>query len=186
MNGQAWIWTSAFSAMRAEVARHPSEETGGLLLGYVCGADVVIASIIGPGPSARRTKYTFLPDNEWQTDELAKAYGASGRIHTYLGDWHTHPSGGGELSWRDLRTLKRIAHTATARVLRPISLVLVPGPDEVIAVWRANGRFRVPERMQVTFITKTIATSDKHVTEDIAILTTLIGSKRDDTSYVEG
>lgn len=164
MRGRAWILTTALSAMRVEVACHLEQETGGLLLGYANGEDLVIADIVGSGPNARRTKHTFLPDNEWQTNQLAKAYRASGRIHTYLGDWHTHPSGGGALSWRDVRTLRRVAHTNAARAPRPISLVLVPGPDEVIAVWRANRRFRMPEQMQVTFVTKTIVTSDNHVT----------------------
>jgi integrative and conjugative element protein (TIGR02256 family) len=164
VSGRAWMLTTALSAMRVEVACHLEQETGGLLLGYANGEDLVIADIVGSGPNARRTKHTFLPDDEWQTDELAKAYRASGRIHTYLGDWHTHPSGGGELSWRDLRTLKHIAHTAKARVPRPVSLVLVPAPDEIIAVWRMNGRLRKLERMQVTLLARTTVGGGKRAT----------------------
>lgn len=139
--------------MRTEARRHPHRETGGLLLGYLSGDDVVICSVIGPGPLARRTKTTFLPDSDWQTAELASAYEASFRRYTYLGDWHTHPSGSGKLSMRDVRTLRRIARSAEARAPRAISVVLVPALDEAeerLAVWHAAGRLRPPARIPVT------------------------------------
>jgi len=138
--------------MRTEARRHPHSETGGLLLGYVTGDDVVICSIIGPGPKARSTKTTFVPDSDWQTAELASAYEASSRQWTYLGDWHTHPSGTGRLSLRDARTLRRIARTPGARAPRAISAILVPATDhseERLAVWRAGARRRTPERLPV-------------------------------------
>lgn len=50
-----------------------SAETGGLLLGYWSGDAMVISEV-----RAVRTKTSFLPDDGWQTAELAKRYAASG------------------------------------------------------------------------------------------------------------
>jgi integrative and conjugative element protein (TIGR02256 family) len=141
-----WVNLAALSLIRAEAGLYPDLETGGLLLGYVQSEDVVICDVIAAGPNAQRTRTTFLPDSSWQTDELAKRYAASGRRHTYLGDWHTHPFGVGALSWRDRRTLRAIARAPEARISRPISLVLVPQP-ELITVWRDRGLLQRPERI---------------------------------------
>jgi hypothetical protein len=35
---------------------------------------------------------TILPDDGWQTEELARRYAASGRCHTYSGDWTRIPA----------------------------------------------------------------------------------------------
>jgi integrative and conjugative element protein (TIGR02256 family) len=149
--GTAWLSTSALTVMRADAELHRTCETGGLLLGYVQDPDVVICDVIGPGPGAQRTDTTFLPDDRWQTEELAERYAASGRSHTYLGDWHTHPAGAGTLSGRDRRTLRRIARARQARIAAPVSLVLVPNSEkETVAVWRYAGRFHRPTRLRLT------------------------------------
>jgi len=107
----AWIRADALDEVRRHARdRHPLE-AGGLLLGWTDDAtgDAVVAAIVGPGPAAKHGRTSFLPDHDWQRAELARRHAGSGRVHVYLGDWHTHPSGSGRPSGRDRGTLALIA-----------------------------------------------------------------------------
>jgi integrative and conjugative element protein (TIGR02256 family) len=126
---QAWIDVSALSAIEREASRCFPLETGGLLIGYVNDAQIVITTAIGPGPHAVHRRYSFAPDAAYQEGELARHYSESARTHTYLGDWHTHPNGMCALSQRDRRTLARIAGYTDARIRDPVMLLLAGGPD---------------------------------------------------------
>lgn len=70
-------------------------ETGGVLMGYWSdsGTEVVIVTLIGPGPRAERATDGLMPDHAFQEAAVERVYRESGRIVTYLGDWHTHPKG---------------------------------------------------------------------------------------------
>ena len=115
--------------MLEEAARRFPHETGGILLGYTEAASrqVVVRVSVGPGPRAIHRRTGFVPDHEYHERETARIYRASGRIWTYLGDWHTHPRGALSLSRADRRTLARIARSAEARAERPIMIVLAGG-----------------------------------------------------------
>lgn len=103
-------------------------ETGGILMGYWADdANVVVTANIEAGPAARHDSTGFQPDAKFQELAVASHYEASGRFDTYLGDWHTHPAGGLALSWRDLRTMRRIARTAEARCPTPVMMVFARG-----------------------------------------------------------
>lgn len=58
-------------------------------------------------------------------------YEASGRLHTHLGEWHTHPGGALRLSGKDRNTLARVANHKEARLSTPVMLV-------------GTGRFELP------------------------------------------
>jgi integrative and conjugative element protein (TIGR02256 family) len=138
-----WLEAAADAAIRAEAALHPDEETGGILLGYTGTGGTVVAAAIGPGPEAKRTASSFVPDAAWQQVELARRYEASGRTHTYLGDWHTHPTGPAVPSRRDQRTLRRIARHRPARQQRPLMAILAVGREGTLCFWlAAAGRRR--------------------------------------------
>lgn len=121
--------------MAAEaLADHADEklplETGGTLLGYWSdGDEVLIQDVTGPGPNAVHERHRFVPDHEWQRETIAERYDASGRITTYLGDWHTHPAGGCTPSERDVRTARAIRQEPAARAPRPMMLILGGGTD---------------------------------------------------------
>ena len=125
-------------------------ETGGLLLGYVppaASSDVVVTGLVGPGPDAVHLADRFEPDSPWQTDELERAYKASGRRTTYVGDWHSHPHGGAYLSLTDYRTLFRISRDPAARLRRPTMVVAAAEDQEAnlrIGCFRLHG-IRVAE-----------------------------------------
>ncbi len=96
---------------------------------------VVITDVIGPGPNARHARYSFHPDVEHHDDEIKRIYHASGRLHTYLGDWHTHPKGAAGTSRRDRKTLLVIASDLCARAPKPLMAILAGSQDWKIAVW---------------------------------------------------
>lgn len=121
--------------MRAEAARRDPYETGGVLLGYLAEDAAVVADMVGPGPDALHGPNGFVPDAEFQEVEIARRYGASGRIVTYMGDWHSHPRGLGRVSRLDLRTLHAIAREPAARVPAPIMLIVFDGDPWRLAAW---------------------------------------------------
>ncbi len=117
----------ALRAMEAEANDRLESETGGILMGFWApiGSEIVVTEIIGPGPQAQHGRTYFYPDDAFQEAEVARIYSASGRRHTYLGDWHTHPgSKKAALSWQDRRTLRKICTHPEARAPKAIMLVL--------------------------------------------------------------
>lgn len=124
--------------MLAEAERMSPLETGGVLVGYwtkPCD-EAVVTHVTGPGPRAVHARHGFLPDDEFQEGEIARAYRESGRLHTYLGDWHTHPGADAYLSGRDKRTLRKVAVYPGARASIPLMAVFGGGPEWTLKVWR--------------------------------------------------
>lgn len=138
--GTAWISTVALNEMGAEAERVFPNETGGVLLGYWSRPfqEVVITNVVGPGPSAIHRRNRFVPDSTYQEKEIARHYKESRRMHTYLGDWHTHPRTSPHLSRQDRSTLRRIATYAPARSPVPLMAVLAGPSPWKLAVWRAT------------------------------------------------
>lgn len=121
---ELWLAPSPFSSMIEEAARWADKETGGMLLGYRAHRQIVVQSLIGPGPRALHGRFTFRPDGLWQEAELARTYDSSGRMLMYLGDWHSHPGGGLRPSKRDLHTARLVAATPAAGTREPVTLIL--------------------------------------------------------------
>jgi integrative and conjugative element protein (TIGR02256 family) len=113
-----------------------------VLMGYEAeDATLVISSLIDGGPDAERGRSSFKPDGEWQAKEIARAYEASERRETYLGDWHSHPRGNPSPSFSDQRTVKKIAQHAEARAPRPLMIIAGGESDGWrIAAYRFDGK----------------------------------------------
>lgn len=123
--------------MKVEAVRAIPCETGGVLLGYwTGGGEVVVTTATGPGPRAVHSEAEFIPDDEYQQQMIDDTYRESGRRHSYLGDWHTHPYGGEFLSYKDRRTLQRIARHVEARAPIPLMAVFAHNENWRLAVWR--------------------------------------------------
>lgn len=133
-----WIHRLAHERIIDEAKKRLPNETGGCFMGYWINPfeECVITEMIGPGPKAIHRQTSFIPDSKWQEHEIAKIYEESGRVHTYLGDWHTHPNGSMHLSWRDRRTLRRIALCSEARTPVPIMGVLGGSKSFSMLLWR--------------------------------------------------
>jgi integrative and conjugative element protein (TIGR02256 family) len=123
-----WITERELEHIEREANGAYPRETGGVLLGYSANGSFVVTDIIGPGPRAVHRLWHFKPDAAYHEAEVARVYLSSGRMHTYLGDWHTHPDGIARMSFTDGRTLRRIARTRAARVNNPIMLISAGSP----------------------------------------------------------
>lgn len=121
-----WLSDSALSFMTLEAGTKAPLETGGVLLGYwVTPQEVVITRCIGPGPNAVRRRASYHPDYDYQEAEIEHAFRVSDGADSYLGDWHTHPGAKtAHLSWKDKRTIRRIAEAPEAQAPTPLMLVL--------------------------------------------------------------
>jgi integrative and conjugative element protein (TIGR02256 family) len=137
--GVAWVRKTIVEEMTVEAERAFPAETGGVLLGYWARPheELVITRLIGPGPNAVHKASGFVPDADYQEAEIASCYAESGRLHTYLGDWHTHPNSLPDLSRKDRRTFASIAHHSEARMPVPVMAVL-GGPPWALKIWKAN------------------------------------------------
>lgn len=131
--------------MVVDADRWAPEETGGVLLGYwVHDTEVVVTEALDAGPASSHSESGFHPDAAYQERRIAEVYEASGRHHTYLGDWHTHPAGGHGLSRMDRRTMREIGRSSEAGCPRPLMLVLADRFDWRLAVWCPSGRWLSP------------------------------------------
>jgi integrative and conjugative element protein (TIGR02256 family) len=137
-----WLAEAVRRGLGREAARMSPKETGGVLLGYwdAGGETALVTEWIGPGPDAQHTETSFVPDYDYQEDQIALLYAASGRRLSYLGDWHTHPTGSSDLSNTDRACLRRIARSREARASRPLMIVLSADPRWSIAAWQCERR----------------------------------------------
>lgn len=118
--------------MRQEAQSRQPEESGGVLMGYAHRTDqslIRVTTQIGPGPNATHQRHRFEPDADWQCDEVARCYEQSGRIATYLGDWHSHPGGSAKPSRLDRKTARNIARSPEARLPNPLMVILAGSED---------------------------------------------------------
>lgn len=118
------ITSSALATVSAEVGTWRLRETGGILIGYWSNdQSAVITHAVGPGPSARHSRFTFEPDSKFSQEQLNLIYWRSGGQLSYIGDWHTHPMGSLVPSESDSETTFGVAADPDYRVLLPILLL---------------------------------------------------------------
>lgn len=123
---------TVLAEMSREAKCREPDESGGVLMGYADRADhdlIMVTAQIGPGPKASHRRRRFEPDADWQCDEVARCYAQSGRIATYLGDWHSHPGGSARPSRLDRKTARNISRSHEARVPRPLMVILGGSED---------------------------------------------------------
>ena len=131
-----WLSRKDLASMCEEACHHHPNETGGVLMGYWAqNNEAVVTELISGGPCAKRDRYTFHPDGESQAKQIEAIYASSGRMHTYLGDWHTHPNGKLALSPTDRRTMKTISRTTEARAPYPLMLILAGKTTWASRIW---------------------------------------------------
>jgi integrative and conjugative element protein (TIGR02256 family) len=123
--------------MLLDHVRHAPAETGGVVMGYwVSDREVVITAATSAGSQATHREDGYEPDVDHDQREIARIYQESGRLHTYLGDWHTHPDSAPGLSRRDRNTLRAIATDAGARTPEPLMVIIGSSVDGLtLAVW---------------------------------------------------
>jgi len=135
---RVWIEESVTLAIASRAAASAPSEAGGVLAGWTDGDDIVIAFATVGGPKAVATPTSYYPDHEWQERELERAFCRSDGDLTYMGDWHSHPSGPSQLSRTDVSTLRAIVG------VRPEGCMLLCAPanaDWGVSAWRLERGF---------------------------------------------
>jgi len=124
------VLASALAAMCDAADSAFPNETGGLLMGFVRAEHAEITTIIGAGPEAVMTRRSFMPDRDWQYEQIDRLYNDTNGAITYLGEWHSHPSGSTSLSGLDRSLLREIAETPAAQCQTPLMALLAGGGAE--------------------------------------------------------
>ncbi len=138
-----WIYQKHINSIIADIEQYAPLETGGAFFGYIAeNGDVVVTELIPAGGKAKRSRYSFEPEQIFQLAEMARLFTTSGGNTTYLGDWHSHPVSVPLLSRRDERTLLKIATSEDARCPNPLMMVIgsIPEKWNINCVRFLNGR----------------------------------------------
>lgn len=126
--GVVLLPTEVHGTMLDDAYQWAPKETGGMLIGYRAEQHgrlaIVVTGLIDPGPEATRGATQFVPDGRWQQRQLEEVYERSGRVTTYLGDWHSHPRGRGRPSGKDLATYARVAADPDSGTQLPLALIV--------------------------------------------------------------
>lgn len=118
-----------------EKARHPREETGGILIGWSSSLArrMVVTDLIPAPPDSRRLAAEFVLGTEGLTDEIAALQARAGGLLRCLGTWHSHLGDA-----RPSATDRRSAAIAGANDALPLAF-LISGADGLRAVSAAPG-----------------------------------------------
>lgn len=99
-------------------------ETGGIVLGHDFEWRIVVTSVGTPGSNADRQPDSFLRDLEHSRLLADEAFEREGSV--WLGEWHTHPTGGVSPSPVDIDTYQRLLMNDELAFSRIVSLVVCP------------------------------------------------------------
>lgn len=128
---------AARTAIAEEAQRAQPNETGGVLVGYRQGNDLVVTDAVAIS-STDATPMRYVRDdieaNTWLTTYLANRDPAD--PVGYIGEWHSHPLPSAPSSI-DLRSIRTTARTTSG----PIALIVYsPSNNEFMAATAARGR----------------------------------------------
>lgn len=109
-------------------------ETGGLLLGTVHGANLLIVEATTHTSQDKRFRFFFERSPFGHQDVAQARWNDSGGTVRYLGEWHTHPedhphpSALDQLEWRKLATQRKDKRPLLALIVgrKSLYLALVP------------------------------------------------------------
>ena len=137
-NRIVWLYSPVQEFMALEAEAKAPLETGGILMGYFDqpGNVPVILVATGPGSQAVHLRNYYRPDYEFDESQIATIYKKFSKRITYLGDWHVHPAPFAALSYRDKRTLRRIAKCKSARIDKPLMLILSHNDQWEVTIWQ--------------------------------------------------
>jgi hypothetical protein len=128
-------WTMRLSQtvmkkIRAEVARYPHVETGGLMMG-LCSARlkaVTVVDVIDAPPDSERSATRFVLGTSGLKDAIKARHRASGNTLFDVGTWHSHLTDQGP-SALDRATAKELA-----RERPPPSVLLIAAPTKLYSL----------------------------------------------------
>jgi integrative and conjugative element protein (TIGR02256 family) len=84
-------------------------EAGGILIGCYRGSHIEITECSGPLRCDSRSKLRFDRDDPGHQELAKMRWKESGRVLTFVGEWHTHPEPSPTPSSIDLKTWREVA-----------------------------------------------------------------------------
>lgn len=125
---------------KAEKCRD-ADEDGGIFLGSYRGPHLEVTDLTRSGPTDERRRYSFVRQDLAHQESATKAWRKSNETVTFIGEWHTHPSGGPDPSTTDLDSWSGLARNAGNPM---VFAVVAPGRWTLYLI--RSGFFRMPSR----------------------------------------
>ena len=132
-NDESWqlhIAAGVADTMREALRRASPKETGGLLVGQInFKRKVVYVTRLVLPKDSRGSAYAFYRGIQDLPETIREVERRTGGLLGYVGEWHTHPMGGPELSDTDIQAVENIRE-----MLDPVSLptlVTIVTPDGI-------------------------------------------------------
>jgi hypothetical protein len=134
--GAGWtvrIEGAAADAMSQQLRRHDPNETGGIIVGRIAATrkTIYVTRLVGAPPDSRGTPFGFTRGTFRLPEAMERVRDRTGDLLTYVGEWHTHPIGGFELSETDKRAIVSL-RSILDHVNLP-TLVAIVTPDGIRA-----------------------------------------------------
>lgn len=113
-------------------------ESGGIILGYVCeNNNIYISKISQPNAFDKSTRYSFERNkNIAQKIVNSEFYESDGKV-IYLGEWHTHPEPNPSPSFVDIKMIKKQYNN---NIINEDFLILLIQGTESLYLGIYNGR----------------------------------------------
>lgn len=122
------ILQEAYNEITEEANRWGRVETGGVLIGriFINRRCITIARVLEAPVDSTRSPCSFMLGTKDLKKSISKIFERSGGTLSYVGTWHSHPSGSGEPSSTDRQSYER---------LKALRL----GAPSVFLIWTPNG-----------------------------------------------
>lgn len=156
--GSSWeirIAAAAAKQMSEHMRRNSPRETGGILVGRIGATTktIYVTRLIPAPPDSRGTPYVFTRGTEQLPEALDYIDRRTGGLLTYVGEWHSHPMGGSDLSDTDkeavinLRAILDPAGLPTlVTIVTPDGIhphLFEPASPPLVVEHRKTGLFRI-------------------------------------------
>lgn len=113
------------------------DEAGGVLIGSQRGSHFEVTVATPPQPGDKRSRYSFKRNPDGHQQIITQRWSSSGKVESYLGEWHTHPEPHPTPSGIDLREWRKLS----AAHADPL-LVIIGGQSTIyIALLLKDGVF---------------------------------------------
>jgi integrative and conjugative element protein (TIGR02256 family) len=128
---QIRIAAGAAETISALLRKHTPSETGGILVGRIAAPrkTIYVTRLVPAPPDSRGTPWVFTRGTEKLPEALDEIHRRTGGLLTYVGEWHTHPIGGSDLSDTDKGAVISL-RSILDHVGLP-TLVTIVTPDEI-------------------------------------------------------
>jgi integrative and conjugative element protein (TIGR02256 family) len=128
-------WTIRIAAIAARnmselMRQHAPGETGGILVGRISAPrkTIYVTRLVSAPSDSRGTPWSFTRGTAELPEALDLVQRRTGNLLTYVGEWHTHPMGGSDLSATDKSAVASL-RAILDRAGHP-TLVTIVTPDE--------------------------------------------------------